>query len=529
MTTPEAVPAPLKIPVPVPSDAQQLVHSATIMLGDTHLLTSWGEGRETTRAGLLDLRSGEWRILTGLRAPIAAGFALSPERALVITYFGLYEIDLPTVKIARKLTAKIGKYNFRLTRIDENTVAVGSKGVMETLVSLDTLTALRRRRRGTEPAPTIPEAAARRGVRRVLHSDAELFIGATGESFHVGAERVVILATGDQRELFSMDIPFGVASAFRALDGVTIAPTDLGRAHNLLAIPGLPAESPWHIEPAAPSWGEIPVPGDVSTLPSPGELSIAPEPGVHTLTELARAAEVSARELLATAARKNPPRLMIRDQRIAEGTVLSDLSASHFTLENCRSDRSTDASRRPRLVRATLGDVELRRSSINGAVLEDVVIDGLNCGRDDGFVFGVEFTRVTLRGRIQGLVLNTTMRGGDPEIEAAYEGFRRARFADPEWMLDITEATGSFELRGFPSRFIRRNPALHAVVSAEATANGAWESIDRGGSALWVSISELAHYEAEDVVLVADSHGPRARADLEYIRRLRDAGIAAPD
>ncbi|WP_147441644.1 hypothetical protein [Mycetocola lacteus] len=529
MTTPEAVPAPLKIPVPVPSDAQQLVHSATIMLGDTHLLTSWVEGRDSTRAGLLDLRSGEWRILTGLRAPIAAGFALSPERALVITNFGLYEIDLLAVKVTRKLTAKIGKYNFRLTRIDENTVAVGSKGVMETLVSLDTLTALRRRRRGTEPAPTIPEAAARRGVRRVLHSDAELFIGATGEGFRVGAERVVILAAGDQRELFSMDIPFGVASAFRTLDGVIIAPADLGRAHNLLAIPGLPVDSPWHIEPAEPSWSQIPVPGDASTLPAPGELSIVPDPGVHTLTELARAAEISARGLLATAARKNPPRLIIRDQRIEEGTVLSDLTASHFTLENCRSDRSTDASRRPRLLRATLGDVELRRSSINGAVLEDVVIDGLTCGRDDGFVFGVEFTRVTLRGRIQGLVANTKLSAGDPEIDAAYEGFRRARFADPEWMLDITEATGSFSLRGFPSRFIRYNPALHAVVSAEATANGAWESIDRGGSALWVSISELAHYEAEDVVLVADSHGPRARADLEYIRRLRDAGIAAPD
>lgn len=174
-------------------------------------------------------------------------------------------------------------------------------------------------------------------------------------------------------------------------------------------------------------------------------------------------------------------------------------------------------------------DLELRSSSINGAVLEDVTIDGLRCTHGSGFLFGCELRRVTLRGRVSGLILNSTLDDPDPETTARYAQWHLERMQDPEWMLDLTDATGDITIRGYPSRFIRRNPELQAVVTAEAARTLDWRAVDPGRSSLRVLLHELVRSDWEDVTLIAETRGARARDDLRYIQQLRALGIARTD
>ena len=122
---------------------------------------------------------------------------------------------------------------------------------------------------------------------------------------------------------------------------------------------------------------------------------------------------------------------------------------------------------------------------------------------------------MTLRGRVRGLVLATGLDDPDPATEALYARWHQERLADPEWMLDLTEATGDLTIRGYPARFVRRNPELQAVVTAEAVADSAWRSVDPGRSALRVALHELVRSGWEDVILVADPHGAHADDDLQ--------------
>jgi hypothetical protein len=148
------------------------------------------------------------------------------------------------------------------------------------------------------------------------------------------------------------------------------------------------------------------------------------------------------------------------------------------TLADWRASRAERKQERPRLRGIRVRDLDVRASTLDGMVLEDV--DGL-------------------------------------------------RLDDAEWMLDLTRAPGDITTRGYPSRFIRRNPELHAVVTAAAVSDGAWREVDHGRSALRVPLLELARSGWEDVTFVADPHGRRAEDDLRYLEALRTAGIAEPD
>jgi hypothetical protein len=100
---------------------------------------------------------------------------------------------------------------------------------------------------------------------------------------------------------------------------------------------------------------------------------------------------------------------------------------------------------------------------------------------------------------------------------------------DPEWMLDLTEATGDITIRGYPSRFIRRNAETQAVVTAEAARTLDWRSVEPGRSSLRIALHELVQSDWEDVTLIADTHAAHASDDLRYIQQLRALGIARPD
>jgi hypothetical protein len=398
---------------------------------------------------------------------------------LVLTDYALTEIDLTTPRALGRSTAAVGKHNTYLRRDGEDVVAVGNPAAAtESLISLSAMTRLTRRRRSLIPQQPIPVAAARAGAARILHRGPELLLAAT-QIRESAPQRLLILSSEDLSERASVDFPLGLNSANVVNDGVIAAMPDMGRARSLKTILGLTPRVP-----------------DPSPLP---------------LAELVHAANESVAKLLKKNACRNPPRTIYRDRRLEPGHELADVSARRLTLENCVAARSTQCHERPRISRV------------------DVTVDGLRCPSGSGFLFGCELRRVTLKGRVRGLILNPTLDDPDPEMTACYARWHRERMQDPEWMLDLTEATGDITIRGYPSRFIRRNAETQAVVTAEAARTLDWRSVEPGRSSLRIALHELVQSDWEDVTLIADTHAAHASDDLRYIQQLRALGIARPD
>jgi hypothetical protein len=478
----------LSIPVPVPSDAPPHFSTSTRLAGAGTVVTSWVERRASVRVGMLDLITGDWSVLRGVRGMVRAALPLAPAEALILTDHGLYAIDIAHASVLASVTKGIGSHNDTLRFDTDGHVVVGhSERPTEFLVATDGLVVAKRRRRAPIPRPVIEEDAAAAGVVRMLIADAPLRVGATGHRPNEPQCVVVLTETGER--VASLEMPHGVADALLWRDGLLLAPPDVGATRELRAVAGL-----------ATTGGE----GD--------------------LVRLADRAAASAEKLLS--ARRTPPRSVVRGIRVAEGSQVSDVRAHRLMLEDCRIAQAESPERAPRITRLAASDIEVRSASINGAVLEDVTIDGLRCSVDDGFVFGCELRRVTLRGRIEHLVLNDTLHHPDTTVAARYEARRQQRLADPEWMLDLREATGDITVRGYPSRFLRLDPERHAVVSAAHAEAGAWRSIDAGGSSFAVELENAVLFGWEDVTLIIDPKARHAEADRRYISELRRLGIA---
>lgn len=481
----------------MPEDAAHDFPTATVLLEENALLTSWVEGRAAHRLGILDLKTGQWLVLPGIRGMLRDALALSDKHALVLTDNALVEIDFTAPEVTRRLTGRIGKVNTYLRQEADGVITVGGSGTaMETLVSLATLTVVQRRRRRPFPRQAVPDPAARVGAARLLQHRPGLLLAAS-ETRESAPQRLLILASADLSEVSSVEFPRGLGNAHATSDGVIAAEPDMGRARSLRVISGCVPSDP-----------------DSDCLP---------------LAELVPTANESAAQLLQKNARRNPPRTIYRDRRLAPGGELADVTGRRLTLENCVASRARQGDERPRISRVHVTDLEVHSSTLSGAVLQDVTIDGLHCSESSGFLFGCELRRVTLRGRMRGLILNTVLDDPDPATTARYAQWQRERLRDPEWMLDIVHATGDITIRGYPSRFIRRNPELQAVVTAEAAHALDWQSVDPGRSSLGVALHELARSDWEDVTLVADTHSTHVSDDLRYIQELRALGVARPD
>lgn len=229
----------LEIRVPVPATSPEGFHTATLLLDGDLLLTSWCEARATTRIGVLELATGRWRVLKGVRGMLRGAVRVSGDRVLLLSEYGLFEVDLDLLVVIRKLTAGIGRHNNDLRLDDAGLVAVGHRErATESLVSLDTLEVVRRRRRGPLGSPTLTPALARAGFVRLLSRESGLLVGATS-AYPIEPQEVVVLAAGDHAAVAWVPARWGAESVHVWQGGLIVEPPDLTRAGALLALPGL--------------------------------------------------------------------------------------------------------------------------------------------------------------------------------------------------------------------------------------------------------------------------------------------------
>ncbi|WGX98094.1 hypothetical protein [Nocardioides sp. L-11A] len=230
----------VEIPVPTLGENPQGFTTATVLLAPDTLLTSWVEGTSAVRVGILDLSDQTWQLLTGVRGMLRGAVALPGRRALLLTEYGLFETDLQTPAVTRRLTARIGKHNDEIRHQHDGLVAIGQQAkTTEALVSIATLEYAGRQRRTPAPGRSIEVAAARAGVARVLTERGGLLVGATSPRPGEHDQRLLVLDAA-REVVVSVAMPWGVASAHLWRDGLVAAPLRLGRGIPLLALPVLP-------------------------------------------------------------------------------------------------------------------------------------------------------------------------------------------------------------------------------------------------------------------------------------------------
>ena len=219
-------------------------------------------------------------------------------------------------------------------------------------------------------------------------------------------------------------------------------------------------------------------------------------------------------------------RTTIRGTQLDRGRITGGIVASAVHIDDCWSAWGPPDDERPLLHDLTLTDLRLTRVALGGAVLRDVTVDGLRRDGQSMFFFGNQFEHVTLRGRVGTVILNP--EHSSVEYEQAYRSAIRAAERLVDWTLDISEAVGKIEIRGYAADRIRRNADTQVVVRRTNLLDGRWRSVDLEGTTFGIGLDLMVQAGSLDTVLVADTTRRNSRTQLAVLQRLRDEGIADP-
>jgi hypothetical protein len=214
------------------------------------------------------------------------------------------------------------------------------------------------------------------------------------------------------------------------------------------------------------------------------------------------------------------------------GRTFSDLEFRKCSFLGCGISTTFDPRLRSTVRNVRLINCQARGCSVDAAIVEDVLVDGL---KTHGMLhtWGAVFKHVTLRGRI-GEVMISHMVGpvtATAGQQAAWDEANAAYYAKIDWALDIREAvTFDLDLRGVPARLVRRDPATQVIVTREKALEGRWRELGLEQDTHWpAAIEFLLEHGRSDVVLVAPKRARNFTRLLEGLRILRDAGIAESD
>lgn len=214
------------------------------------------------------------------------------------------------------------------------------------------------------------------------------------------------------------------------------------------------------------------------------------------------------------------------------GNVYEDLHFRKCTFISSSVSITYDPANRTTVRNVTLERCRVVGSSLRCAVVEDVLVDGLQTS-DLHQAWGALFKHVTLRGKIGRLMVTPLVgpRHRNTPEQAAFDEQREAYYETIDWALDISEAEAvELELAGIPARLIRRDPETQAVVTRQAALSGEWRELERvQKTVLGLGIQQMLKHGDDDTVLVAERRARDFKQLLAGIQELRAAGVAEPD
>jgi hypothetical protein len=214
------------------------------------------------------------------------------------------------------------------------------------------------------------------------------------------------------------------------------------------------------------------------------------------------------------------------------GNVYEDLHFKKCTFVSSSISITEDPANRTTVRNVTLERCRVVGSAVDCAVVEDVLVDGLQTS-DLHQAWGALFKHVTLRGKI-GRLMVTPLVGPDlrnTPVQAAFDEQREAYYETIDWALDISEAEAvELQLAGIPARLIRRDPETQAVITRQAALSGEWRELKLvQKTVLGLAINQMLKRGDDDIVLVAERRARDFKQVLAGIQELRAAGVAEPD
>jgi hypothetical protein len=211
---------------------------------------------------------------------------------------------------------------------------------------------------------------------------------------------------------------------------------------------------------------------------------------------------------------------------------LEGLRFENCQILSCSVYSARDPRRRPLIRNIELINCEVR-ATMDGAVVEDVVVDTLKTPRMFG-CFGCVFKHVVVRGKIGTVMLSPLIDPGEVQKSAVRETYAAANaayYATVDWAIDIREAAfQDADLHGVPGHLVRRDPATQFLITREKALQGEWRTLDLSDT-YWPATLDgfLSHSDIASCVLVAPKRNRKFQTLLDGLKKLRDAGVAEPD
>jgi hypothetical protein len=164
----------------------------------------------------------------------------------------------------------------------------------------------------------------------------------------------------------------------------------------------------------------------------------------------------------------------------------------------------------------------------NGAVFDDVIIDGIRTSRGPVILFACAFRHVVVKGTCNGFLFNRNICHDDSERNDAFISANQEFYRNVDWALDISQMKCSgFELRGsIPVELIRRNADEHFIMTREVAQSGAWKEFDPF-DAFQIGISIFLDSGATSELFVAPRRSKHFKQYLEYYQRLKAADLVS--
>jgi hypothetical protein len=227
---------------------------------------------------------------------------------------------------------------------------------------------------------------------------------------------------------------------------------------------------------------------------------------------------------------------------------LSDLNShreiSNIEFSNCRFvacyfssfditnyDNIDLVQARSKAMNVRLINCDVTGGGVGPGVVENLVIDGLNV-RGHLQTCGTVFKHVTVKGAVNFFMVTpyVDFGGNFPDVQRQFDDANLEYYKGVDWALDISQALfKDCDIRGIPSKLIRRDLETQVVVTREKVLKGDWKNIDLSNTHWQVSIENFLERGYEDCVLVAPKKARNFKKLLMGLNKLRDAGIAEAD
>jgi uncharacterized protein YjbI with pentapeptide repeats len=213
------------------------------------------------------------------------------------------------------------------------------------------------------------------------------------------------------------------------------------------------------------------------------------------------------------------------------GKTFSDLAFVKCHFIGCAFSSTQEVKSRSIARNIEFIDCEITGGFIGPGIVEEVLIHGLKV-RNHFQTFGTVFKHVTVKGKINKLMLTPyiDLSGCFPDVQEAFNRSNQAYYKDVDWAVDISEADFTdCDLRGIPSRLIRRDKETQVVIKRDKVIRAEWRKIDLSNTYWKVAIEKFLKDEFEDCVLVAPKKSSEFKVLLDGLNKLRDFGVAEID